>query len=161
MAPSVVVKNKAVNLTAVLQPSNVGTVIYYWWFDNKTEVSLTISFPTEQPIKQIIGWIYSALLLVSPCLQACCDPGWSDVLHFFQGGKSHCNCSSFSGKHCSSGPNNCGTLWCIICIDLSVCLSVLLYHSLNRWFYLTKGSALFWTLLVLLSSNLDLSEKLH
>lgn len=43
-APSVVVKNKAVNLTTVLRPSNVGTVTYYWWFNNKTEVSLTFSF---------------------------------------------------------------------------------------------------------------------
>ncbi len=43
-APSVVVKNKAVNLTTVLRPSNVGTVTYYWWFDNKTEVCLTFSF---------------------------------------------------------------------------------------------------------------------
>ncbi|XP_022619249.1 VPS10 domain-containing receptor SorCS1-like [Seriola dumerili] len=41
-APSVVVKNKAVNLTTVLQPSNVGTVIYYWWFDNKTEPIVTL-----------------------------------------------------------------------------------------------------------------------
>ncbi|XP_023255081.1 VPS10 domain-containing receptor SorCS1-like [Seriola lalandi dorsalis] len=41
-APSVVVKNKAVNLTTVLQPSNVGTVIYYWWFDNKTEPVVTL-----------------------------------------------------------------------------------------------------------------------
>ncbi|KAF3708142.1 VPS10 domain-containing receptor SorCS1 [Channa argus] len=37
LAPSVVVKNKAVNLTTVLRPSNVGTVTYYWWFGNKTE----------------------------------------------------------------------------------------------------------------------------
>ncbi|KAM4607451.1 VPS10 domain-containing receptor SorCS1-like [Polymixia lowei] len=36
-APSVVVMNKAVNLTTVLHPSNVGTVTYYWWLDNKTE----------------------------------------------------------------------------------------------------------------------------
>ncbi|KAI4812698.1 hypothetical protein KUCAC02_024066 [Chaenocephalus aceratus] len=37
LAPSVVVKNKAINLTTVLRPSNVGTVSYYWWFNNKTE----------------------------------------------------------------------------------------------------------------------------
>lgn len=43
-APSVVVKNKAVNLTTVLRPSSVGTVIYYWWFDNKTDVSLNFLF---------------------------------------------------------------------------------------------------------------------
>uniref|UniRef100_A0A3Q1C4D3 PKD domain-containing protein n=1 Tax=Amphiprion ocellaris TaxID=80972 RepID=A0A3Q1C4D3_AMPOC len=41
-APSVVVKNKAVNLTTVLRPSNVGTVTYYWWFDNKTEPVVTL-----------------------------------------------------------------------------------------------------------------------
>ena len=49
-APSVVVKNKAVNLTTVLHPSTVGTVTYYWWFDNKTEVSLVFSFTATQPI---------------------------------------------------------------------------------------------------------------
>lgn len=38
-APSVVLKNKAVNFTTALRPSNVGTVTYFWWFDNKTEVS--------------------------------------------------------------------------------------------------------------------------
>uniref|UniRef100_A0AAX7VDK9 PKD domain-containing protein n=1 Tax=Astatotilapia calliptera TaxID=8154 RepID=A0AAX7VDK9_ASTCA len=42
-APSVVIKNKAVNLTTVLQPSDVGTVTYYWWFDNKTEPVVTLS----------------------------------------------------------------------------------------------------------------------
>ncbi|XP_071754829.2 VPS10 domain-containing receptor SorCS1-like [Centroberyx gerrardi] len=42
LAPSVVVKNKAVNLTTVLRPSNVGTVTYYWWFDNKTEPVMTL-----------------------------------------------------------------------------------------------------------------------
>uniref|UniRef100_A0AAQ4NPK0 Sortilin related VPS10 domain containing receptor 1 n=1 Tax=Gasterosteus aculeatus aculeatus TaxID=481459 RepID=A0AAQ4NPK0_GASAC len=41
-APSVVVKNKAVNLTTVLRPNNVGTVSYYWWFDNKTEPVVTL-----------------------------------------------------------------------------------------------------------------------
>ncbi|XP_029306406.1 LOW QUALITY PROTEIN: VPS10 domain-containing receptor SorCS1-like [Cottoperca gobio] len=41
-APSVVVKNKAVNITTVLLPSNVGTVSYYWWFDNKTEPVVTL-----------------------------------------------------------------------------------------------------------------------
>ncbi|XP_062319687.1 VPS10 domain-containing receptor SorCS1-like [Osmerus eperlanus] len=41
-APSVVVKNKAVNLTTVLMPSQVGTVIYYWWFDNNTEPVTTL-----------------------------------------------------------------------------------------------------------------------
>uniref|UniRef100_A0A3B5ANI5 VPS10 domain-containing receptor SorCS1-like n=1 Tax=Stegastes partitus TaxID=144197 RepID=A0A3B5ANI5_9TELE len=41
-APSVVVKNKAVNLTTALRPSNVGTVTYFWWFDNKTEPFVTL-----------------------------------------------------------------------------------------------------------------------
>lgn len=52
-APSVVVKNKAVNLTTVLRPSNVGTVIFYWWFDNKTEASLIFSFPSMRPVNQM------------------------------------------------------------------------------------------------------------
>ncbi|XP_030297475.1 VPS10 domain-containing receptor SorCS1-like isoform X6 [Sparus aurata] len=46
-APSVVVKNKAVNLTTVLRPSNVGTVIFYWWFDNKTEPVVTLDGATS------------------------------------------------------------------------------------------------------------------
>ncbi|KAI3363291.1 hypothetical protein L3Q82_011915 [Scortum barcoo] len=41
-APSVVIKNKAVNLTIALRPANVGTVTYYWWFDNKTEPVVTL-----------------------------------------------------------------------------------------------------------------------
>ncbi|KAK5854139.1 hypothetical protein PBY51_015235 [Eleginops maclovinus] len=42
LAPSVVVKNKVVNLTTVLRPSSVGTVSYYWWFSNKTEPVVTL-----------------------------------------------------------------------------------------------------------------------
>ncbi|XP_030011391.1 VPS10 domain-containing receptor SorCS1-like [Sphaeramia orbicularis] len=42
LAPSVVVKHKAVNLMTLLRPSNVGTVTYYWWFDNKTEPVVTL-----------------------------------------------------------------------------------------------------------------------
>ncbi|XP_037553626.1 VPS10 domain-containing receptor SorCS1-like [Nematolebias whitei] len=41
-APSVVVKNKAVNFTTALRPSNVGTVTYFWWFDNKTEAVVNL-----------------------------------------------------------------------------------------------------------------------
>ncbi|KAG7512048.1 VPS10 domain-containing receptor 1-like [Solea senegalensis] len=41
-APAVVVKNKAVNFTTVLRPGTVGTVIYYWWLDNKTEPTVTL-----------------------------------------------------------------------------------------------------------------------
>ncbi|XP_056265030.1 VPS10 domain-containing receptor SorCS1 [Pseudoliparis swirei] len=36
-APFVVVRNKEVNLTAVLWPSQVGTVTYIWWIGNNTE----------------------------------------------------------------------------------------------------------------------------
>ena len=42
-APFVVVKNKEVNLTAVLLPSQVGTVTYIWWIGNNTEVVCTLS----------------------------------------------------------------------------------------------------------------------
>ncbi|CAB1312673.1 unnamed protein product [Coregonus sp. 'balchen'] len=41
-APSVVVRNEAVNLTTVLKPSYVGTVTYYWWFNNHTEPVMTL-----------------------------------------------------------------------------------------------------------------------
>ncbi|KAL6101983.1 sorcs1 [Pungitius sinensis] len=46
-APSVVVKNRAVNLTTALRPGNVGTVSYYWWFDNKTEPVVTLDGATS------------------------------------------------------------------------------------------------------------------
>ncbi|XP_077585698.1 VPS10 domain-containing receptor SorCS1-like isoform X2 [Stigmatopora nigra] len=36
-APSVAIRNKVVNFTTTLRPVNVGTVTYFWWFDNKTE----------------------------------------------------------------------------------------------------------------------------
>lgn len=38
-APFVAVKNKEVNLTVVLWPSQVGTVTYIWWFGNNSEVN--------------------------------------------------------------------------------------------------------------------------
>ncbi|XP_041866107.1 VPS10 domain-containing receptor SorCS1-like isoform X2 [Melanotaenia boesemani] len=41
-APLVAVKNKAVNFTTALHPSSVGTVTYFWWFDNKTEPFVTL-----------------------------------------------------------------------------------------------------------------------
>ena len=41
------VKNKEVNLTAVLLPSQVGTVTYIWWIGNNTEVVYTQDFPTS------------------------------------------------------------------------------------------------------------------
>lgn len=41
-APFVAVKNKEVNLTAVLWPSQVGTVTYIWWIGNNTEVLLLL-----------------------------------------------------------------------------------------------------------------------
>lgn len=43
--PAVAVKNKAVNFTTALRPVNVGTVTYYWWFDNKTEVRFPLTPP--------------------------------------------------------------------------------------------------------------------
>uniref|UniRef100_A0A9J8ALA2 Sortilin related VPS10 domain containing receptor 1 n=1 Tax=Cyprinus carpio carpio TaxID=630221 RepID=A0A9J8ALA2_CYPCA len=41
-APFVAVKNKEVNLTAVLSPSQVGTVTYIWWFGNNSEPVITL-----------------------------------------------------------------------------------------------------------------------
>ncbi|XP_014326425.1 VPS10 domain-containing receptor SorCS1-like isoform X1 [Xiphophorus maculatus] len=41
-APLVVIKDKAVNFTTTLRPSSVGTVTYFWWFDNKSEPVVTL-----------------------------------------------------------------------------------------------------------------------
>ncbi|XP_061645237.1 VPS10 domain-containing receptor SorCS1-like isoform X2 [Phyllopteryx taeniolatus] len=41
-APSVALRNKVVNFTTTLRPVTVGTVTYYWWFDNKTEPLLSL-----------------------------------------------------------------------------------------------------------------------
>uniref|UniRef100_A0A8C9VP26 Sortilin related VPS10 domain containing receptor 1 n=1 Tax=Scleropages formosus TaxID=113540 RepID=A0A8C9VP26_SCLFO len=41
-APFVAVKNKEVNLTVVLWPSQVGSVTYIWWFGNNTEPLITL-----------------------------------------------------------------------------------------------------------------------
>ncbi|XP_034043575.1 LOW QUALITY PROTEIN: VPS10 domain-containing receptor SorCS1 [Thalassophryne amazonica] len=41
-APFVAVRNKEVNLTAVLLPSQVGTVTYIWWIGNNTEPVITL-----------------------------------------------------------------------------------------------------------------------
>ncbi|KAM8772002.1 VPS10 domain-containing receptor SorCS1 isoform 2-T2 [Acanthopagrus schlegelii] len=52
-APFVAVRNKEVNLTAVLWPSQVGTVTYIWWIGNNTEPVITLegsvscTFPRE------------------------------------------------------------------------------------------------------------------
>ncbi|XP_061883144.1 VPS10 domain-containing receptor SorCS1 isoform X2 [Entelurus aequoreus] len=52
-APFVAVRNKEVNLTAVLWPGQVGTVTYIWWIENNTEPiitlegSVTYTFPQE------------------------------------------------------------------------------------------------------------------
>lgn len=46
-APFVAVKNKEVNLTVVLWPSQVGTVTYIWWFGNNSEVAQY--FPFQLP----------------------------------------------------------------------------------------------------------------
>ncbi|XP_048361260.1 VPS10 domain-containing receptor SorCS1 isoform X2 [Sphaerodactylus townsendi] len=51
--PFVTTKNKDVNATAVLWPSQVGTLTYIWWFGNNTEPlitlegSITFTFSTE------------------------------------------------------------------------------------------------------------------
>ncbi|XP_026160034.1 VPS10 domain-containing receptor SorCS1 isoform X2 [Mastacembelus armatus] len=41
-APFVAVRNKELNLTAVLWPSQVGTVTYIWWIGNNTEPVITL-----------------------------------------------------------------------------------------------------------------------
>ncbi|KAF3687128.1 VPS10 domain-containing receptor SorCS1 [Channa argus] len=41
-APFVAVRSKEVNLTAVLWPSQVGTVTYIWWIGNNTEPVITL-----------------------------------------------------------------------------------------------------------------------
>ncbi|XP_049577470.1 VPS10 domain-containing receptor SorCS1 isoform X2 [Syngnathus scovelli] len=53
-APFVAVKNKEVNLTAILWPNQVGTVTYIWWIGNSTEqpiitleASVTCTFSQE------------------------------------------------------------------------------------------------------------------
>ncbi|XP_026524410.1 VPS10 domain-containing receptor SorCS1 [Notechis scutatus] len=51
--PFVTTKNKEVNATAILWPSQVGTLTYIWWFGNNTEPlitlegSITFTFSTE------------------------------------------------------------------------------------------------------------------
>ncbi|XP_059929103.1 VPS10 domain-containing receptor SorCS1-like isoform X1 [Gadus macrocephalus] len=42
LAPPVALRNRAVNLSTVLEPGNVGAVTYYWWLDNKTEPVVTL-----------------------------------------------------------------------------------------------------------------------
>lgn len=64
LAPSVVLQGKAVNFTTVLRPSSVGTVTYYWWFDNKTEVSLAI-----KPVERVAAWSVGQLLPPPPLFQ--------------------------------------------------------------------------------------------
>lgn len=60
MAPSVALEDKAVNFTTVLRPNSVGTVTYYWWFHNKTEVSLA-----AKPFKRAAAWSVGQSLLFS------------------------------------------------------------------------------------------------
>lgn len=127
-APSVVVKNKALNLTTVLRPSNVGTVTYYWWFDNKTEVSLTFLFSAMLFITWMKWWIHKSLCCLCLCLLACSDPGWRDVFHLLQGRKSYCHCSGFSRQYCPPGPNYSGSLWWAIFVFLILIL-LFLTHS--------------------------------
>ncbi|XP_051559211.1 VPS10 domain-containing receptor SorCS3 [Myxocyprinus asiaticus] len=42
MAPYVVIKNKEVNLTAVVWPSHFRTLTYFWWLGNNTEPIITL-----------------------------------------------------------------------------------------------------------------------
>uniref|UniRef100_A0A674NNM8 Sortilin related VPS10 domain containing receptor 1 n=1 Tax=Takifugu rubripes TaxID=31033 RepID=A0A674NNM8_TAKRU len=42
MSPLVALRNKEVNLTAVLWPNQVGTVTYIWWIANNTEPVITL-----------------------------------------------------------------------------------------------------------------------
>ncbi|XP_076839029.1 VPS10 domain-containing receptor SorCS3 isoform X1 [Brachyhypopomus gauderio] len=42
LAPFVVIKNKEVNLTAVVWPSNCRTLTYFWWLGNNTEPVITL-----------------------------------------------------------------------------------------------------------------------
>ncbi|MFT7807145.1 VPS10 domain-containing receptor SorCS3-like [Arapaima gigas] len=42
LAPFVAIKNKEVNLTAVVWPSNPRTVTYFWWLSNSTEPIITL-----------------------------------------------------------------------------------------------------------------------
>lgn len=67
MAPSVALEDKAVNFTTVLRPSSVGTVTYYWWFDNKTEVSLAAK-PFKRAAARSVG------RLVNPSFFFCLAP---------------------------------------------------------------------------------------
>lgn len=53
LVPFVVIKNKEVNLTAMVWPSHSRTVTYFWWLGNNTEVSttpsLTLTFSLNLP----------------------------------------------------------------------------------------------------------------
>ncbi|XP_041123458.1 VPS10 domain-containing receptor SorCS3-like [Polyodon spathula] len=40
--PIVVIKNKEVNLTAMVWPSHSRTITYFWWFENSTEPVITL-----------------------------------------------------------------------------------------------------------------------
>lgn len=40
LTPFVVIRNKEVNITAVVLPSHSRTVTYFWWLGNNTEVIL-------------------------------------------------------------------------------------------------------------------------
>lgn len=39
LAPFVVIKNKEVNLSAVVWPSHSRTLTFFWWLGNSSEVS--------------------------------------------------------------------------------------------------------------------------
>lgn len=73
-APFVAVKNKEVNLTAVLWPSQVGTVTYIWWIGNNTEVNTP---PHLSPVLLLRSLLPPSLpnlaRLLTPPLQNCED----------------------------------------------------------------------------------------
>lgn len=53
--PFVTTKNKEVNATAVLWPSQVGTLTYVWWYGNNTEVRGLPAGPRGSPARRCCG----------------------------------------------------------------------------------------------------------
>lgn len=50
--PFVAIRNKEVNVTAVVWPSQSGTLTYFWWFGNSTKVR----FPTPLLAPVSLRW---------------------------------------------------------------------------------------------------------
>ncbi|XP_039337917.1 VPS10 domain-containing receptor SorCS3 isoform X5 [Mauremys reevesii] len=62
--PFVAIRNKEVNLTAVVWPSQSGTLTYFWWFGNSTKVT---GIPDEQILVAVFpGLPTSAELFILP-----------------------------------------------------------------------------------------------